>query len=205
MPPPQPIPGTRAVKRVLSLLSAFTERRPRWNLTDLSAEVGLSKATAHRMLAVLEQEGVIMRRPGTADFQLGPEMIVLGALALKAVDFRGAARPELEFLSKATGEAASLESLVGAEVLITPCHAPDCTSPADGVAGYTQRYPVKIGASFASQSLLDVVAGLGPTTRAHVEVRWPDGQRDDLGTFPAGARVLLIERQAPVVVAGADR
>ena len=106
------------MKRVLSLLSAFTERRPRWNLTDLSAEVGLSKATAHRMLAVLEQEGFIMRRPGTSDFQLGSEMIVLGALALKAVDFRGAARPELEFLSKATGEAASLESLVDAEVLI---------------------------------------------------------------------------------------
>ena len=57
------------------------------------------------------------------------------------------------------------------------------------------------GASFASQSLLDVVAGLGPATGAHVEVRWPSGQQADLGILPAGARVLLIEGQVPVVVA----
>ncbi len=118
MTAPQPIPGTRAVKRVLSLLSAFSESRPRWSLTELSAEVGLSKATAHRMLSVLEQEGFLMRQSGSADFQLGPEMIVLGTLALKAVDVRAVARPELEFLAESTGEDASLESLVGREVLI---------------------------------------------------------------------------------------
>jgi DNA-binding IclR family transcriptional regulator len=115
---PQPIPGTRAVQRALSLLRAFSEERPRWNLTDLSAEVGLSMATAHRMLSVLEQDGFVVRPSGSADFQLGPEMIVLGALALKAVDVRALARPELVFLAESTGEDAYLESLVGAEVLI---------------------------------------------------------------------------------------
>ena len=106
------------MKRVLSLLSAFSEGNPKRSLTELSAQVGLSKATAHRMLGVLEQEGFIMRQPGSADFQLGPEMIVLGTLALKAVDVRAVARPELQFLAETTGEDASLESLVGTEVLI---------------------------------------------------------------------------------------
>jgi DNA-binding IclR family transcriptional regulator len=118
MTSPQPIPGTRAVKRVLSLLSAFSESRPKWNLTELSAEVGLSKATAHRMLSVLEQEGFVVRPSGSADFRLGPELIVLGVLALKSVDVRAVARPELQFLAETTGEDASLESLVGTEVLI---------------------------------------------------------------------------------------
>ncbi len=99
----------------------------------------------------------------------------------------------------------SSRDAVGAEVLITPCHAADCASPVDGVAGYPQRHPVKIGSSFASQSLLDVVAGLGLATRAHVEVRWPDGQREDLGTLPATARVLLIQGRAPVVSGGLIR
>ena len=94
---------------------------------------------------------------------------------------------------------------VGAEVLVTPCDPTDCTAPAEGVAGYTQRHRVKIGASFASQSLLDVVAGLGPATHAHVEIRWPNGERADLGILPAGARVLLIEGRTPVVASGADR
>ena len=118
MTPPQPIPGTRAVQRVLSLLRAFSDERPSWNLTDLSAEVGLSMATAHRMLSVLEQEGFVVRPSGGTDFQLGPEMIVLGALALKAVDVRAVARPELVLLAESTGEDAYLESLVGTEVLI---------------------------------------------------------------------------------------
>jgi DNA-binding IclR family transcriptional regulator len=116
--PPSTIPGTRAVLRVLSLLQAFPEDKPRRSLTDLAAEAGLNKSTAHRMLSVLEQEGFVHRSPDSGAFQLGPEMIVLGSRALRALDIREAARPELEFLAEATGEHATLESLVGNEVLI---------------------------------------------------------------------------------------
>jgi DNA-binding IclR family transcriptional regulator len=70
------------------------------------------------MLGVLEQEGFVVRSSGSADFQLGPEMIVLGVVALKTVDVRAVARPELQFLAETTGEDAYLESLVGTEVLI---------------------------------------------------------------------------------------
>jgi DNA-binding IclR family transcriptional regulator len=115
---PGTIPGTRAVERVLSLLKAFPENRPRRSLTELAAEVGLNKSTAHRMLSVLEREGFVVRSPDSGSFQLGPEMIVLGSRALRAVDIREAARPELEALAETTGEHATLESLVGAEVLI---------------------------------------------------------------------------------------
>jgi DNA-binding IclR family transcriptional regulator len=70
------------------------------------------------MLGVLEQEGFVVRPSGSADFQLGPEMIALGVVALKAVDVRAVARPELQLLAETTGEDASLELLVGTEVLI---------------------------------------------------------------------------------------
>lgn len=115
---PVTIPGTRAVLRVLSLLQGFTEDKPRRSLTELAAETGLNKTTAHRMLTVLEQEGFVYRSPGSGSFQLGPEMIVLGSRALRAVDIREAARPELEVLAETTGEHATLESLIGNEVLI---------------------------------------------------------------------------------------
>ena len=114
----QQIPGTRAVHRVLSLLRAFSEGDSGMSLTELSTRTGLSKATAHRMLSVLEREGFVVRSDETSEFQLGPEMIVLGARALQAVDLRTVARPELRILAEATGEDASLESLVGTEVLI---------------------------------------------------------------------------------------
>jgi DNA-binding IclR family transcriptional regulator len=115
---PPTVPGTRAVQRALSLLKAFSDEEPRRSLTELAVEVGLDKATAHRMLKALELEGFVTRSPGTGDYQLGSEMIVLGTRALRAVDVREAARPELEFLADATGETASLESLAHGEVLI---------------------------------------------------------------------------------------
>jgi len=90
-----PIPGTRAVERVLSLLRAFPENGPKRSLTELAAEAGLNKSTAHRMLSVLEREGFVVRSPESGNFQLGPEMIVLGSRALRAFDVREAARPEL--------------------------------------------------------------------------------------------------------------
>lgn len=87
-------------------------------MTELSTATGLNKATAHRMLSLLEREGFVYRSPETGDFQLGSEMIVLGTRALKAVDIRAAARTELVALARETGEDATLEVLVRNEVLI---------------------------------------------------------------------------------------
>ena len=115
---PRAIPGTQAIQRVLSLLRAFPEGSPKRSLTELSTAAGLNKATAHRMLSVLEREGFVYRSSDTGEFQLGSEMIVLGARALKAMDIRAAARPELLALASSTGETSTLEILVNAEVLI---------------------------------------------------------------------------------------
>ena len=114
----QPIPGTRAIQRALSLLKTFSEEESGLSLTELSRRVDLSKATTHRMLRVLEKEGFLTRSADDGEFHLGPEIIVLGARALQNVDLRGVARPELRFLSEISGDDASLESLVGNEVLI---------------------------------------------------------------------------------------
>jgi len=115
---PDPIPGTRAVERVLSLLKSFPDSKPKRSLTELAAEAGLNVSTAHRMLSVLEREGFVVRSSESGNFQLGPEMIVLGSQALRSVDVREAARPELEALAETTGADATLETLVGSEVLI---------------------------------------------------------------------------------------
>ena len=50
-------------------------------------------------------------------YRLGPEAIALGARAIRATDLRGAARPELEALEKASHETATLEVPVGRDML----------------------------------------------------------------------------------------
>jgi DNA-binding IclR family transcriptional regulator len=112
------VPGTRALQRAMGLLRAFDDEHPRWSLSALSIKLDLSKSTVHRILTALEREGFLLRPYESTEFQLGPELIVLGSRALRAVDVRGAARPELRLLAEKTGEDVTLESLVGSEVLI---------------------------------------------------------------------------------------
>lgn len=114
---PSAYPGTQAVLRAVSLLKAFTAERPERGLAELSRERGLNKTTAFRLLSALESEGMVER---TADgaYRLGPELVALGSLALRATDLSVASRPELEALARETRETATLEVLVGRQVVI---------------------------------------------------------------------------------------
>jgi hypothetical protein len=94
--------------------------------------------------------------------------------------------------------ATTARDAVGAEVFVTPCGDDACVG-SDGVGGYPQRHALKIGESFASQSSNDVVAGLASAATAHVLLRWPDGQLQDLGRLPAGSEALVVQGRNPVV------
>lgn len=111
-------PGTQAVARAVSLLKAFSDAHPAWRLSDLARTARLHKATAHRLLAALEREGMVARDPSGELYRLGPEAIALGARAVRATDLRAVSRAELEALSAETGETATLEVLVGRDMLI---------------------------------------------------------------------------------------
>jgi len=111
-------PGTQAVARAVSLLKAFSDARPGWRLTDLARAARLHKATAHRLLAALEREGMVARDPASEHYRLGPEAIALGARAARASDLRAIVLPELQALTASSGETATLEVPVSGEMLI---------------------------------------------------------------------------------------
>jgi len=129
--PIKPYAGTQSVRRAIALLKMFSDEHPEWGLSELAREIGLNKTTAYRLLTALQSEGMVARSPLTEGWRLGPEAITLGALALRSNDLVSAARPELEALVRETGETASIEVLVGDDVLIL-----------DGVEG-----PSLVGAS----------------------------------------------------------
>ena len=114
----EPYRGTQAIARALRLLRAFSDDTPAWSLTRLATASGLSKTTTLRLLRALEQEGYVAREEDTDRYRLGPEAIALGARASRANPLRGVARPSLEELARETGETATLEILVGTDVLI---------------------------------------------------------------------------------------
>jgi DNA-binding IclR family transcriptional regulator len=123
--------GTQSVRRAIALLKVFSEQRPEWGLSELARAARLNKTTAYRLLTALQAEGMVARSPASETWRLGAEAIALGAHALRSNDLVTAARPELEALVRDTGETATLEVLVGNDIVIL-----------DGVEG-----PSLVGAS----------------------------------------------------------
>ena len=115
---PPRIAGTKAVTRALRIARTFTDAHPEWSLVALARELGLSKPTALRLLGALEREGMVVRNDATGAYRLGPAAIELGARAQRSNSLTGAARPELERLTRATGETSSIEILSGDETVI---------------------------------------------------------------------------------------
>jgi DNA-binding IclR family transcriptional regulator len=116
--PRRPYPGTRAVRRAVGLLKAFAPERPQLRLAELSQAVRLNKSTTYRLLTALESEGMVERSPDGDAYRLGPQLLLLGRGAGGTADLRQAARAELAALAQETRETATLEILVGGEVLI---------------------------------------------------------------------------------------
>ena len=110
--------GTQSVVRAISLLKLFSDAQPEWSLSDLARAAELNKTTAHRLLTALERAGMLARSRHTGAYRLGPEIIALGGRALRSNDLRSAGLAELETLAARVGEAATLEILVGDQVLI---------------------------------------------------------------------------------------
>lgn len=110
--------GTQAVTRAITLLKSFTDNKPEWRLNDLADTTGLNRSTTYRLLAALENERLIVRNPESKLYSLGPELIALGGCAMRSHDLRTIARPYVQTLAEATGEAATLEILAGSSVIV---------------------------------------------------------------------------------------
>ncbi|MCX7682088.1 MAG: IclR family transcriptional regulator [Anaerolineae bacterium] len=104
----------QTVLRALALLEAVAEGI--YDLEELSAHIGLSRSTAHRLLTTLARAGYLRHVPREG-YRLGPKLIALGFRAHAELHLPSLARPHLERLSEATRETVHLGVLSGSEVV----------------------------------------------------------------------------------------
>ncbi len=102
--------------RALALLSAFDERHRVLTLTALARRAGLPLSTAHRLLAGLTEQRLLVRRPDQA-YEIGARIWHLGLLAPQTA-LREAALPHMQDLVAATGHTAHLAVLDGTRALV---------------------------------------------------------------------------------------
>jgi DNA-binding IclR family transcriptional regulator len=100
--------GTQTAKKALLLLRLVIGADDAIGLADLARLSGINKASAHRLLGLLEDEALIQRLPHGSRYVPGASMIALSAIVLGKVDIRREARPSLARLAEAAAETVTL-------------------------------------------------------------------------------------------------
>jgi DNA-binding IclR family transcriptional regulator len=93
------------IDRAVAVLNAV-ERGAR-TLGAIRSETGFTRSTAHRLVASLEDHGLLFRVGGVG-YALGPRLLGLAGAAMRELPLRELARPALERLARSTGESAQL-------------------------------------------------------------------------------------------------
>ncbi|MER7169165.1 IclR family transcriptional regulator [Micromonospora sp. NPDC000207] len=95
-------PAIQTVQRAATILQAFSASRPRLTLTELTADLKISRATAHRYARALRAANLLRFDVATATYTLGPQILAMEAAARAALPIVTAAEPYLDRLMQAT-------------------------------------------------------------------------------------------------------
>ena len=129
----------RTIERALDVLECLREAEGPLPLTDICRRAGLSPATAHRLLAVLERRRYIYRDAHTKQYALGFQSFHIGQTrdAMQATARRS--RPALALLSGEFGVAAHFCAREGTRVVLLESSRPPAGAPGPPPPGF-ERY-----------------------------------------------------------------
>jgi IclR family transcriptional regulator, pca regulon regulatory protein len=105
----------QSLDRGLQVLRAFNRERPRCTLSDIAAQIGLSRAVARRSLLTLQHLGYVAAQG--RQFFLTPRVLELGYSYLSSLDLTELAHEAMEQLSRRVGESCSMAVLDGSEIV----------------------------------------------------------------------------------------
>ncbi|GAA4641420.1 IclR family transcriptional regulator domain-containing protein [Gordonia humi] len=113
-----PKAGNAVISRTAALLRALSDSADAGaTTTALARAVDLPRATAHRLLTSLSEEGLVDRTPDGL-WVLGPELYILGSIAAQRYDIATTAGDILRDLARSTGESAFLSARRGDETVV---------------------------------------------------------------------------------------
>ncbi|MGO9496575.1 MAG: IclR family transcriptional regulator [Solirubrobacteraceae bacterium] len=105
-----------SVARALTLLDEVARSDAGLGVNELARRIGVNASTASRLLATLEDGGLI-ERSADGPYRLGLKLVALSDRVLGQLDVRERARPWLTWLVEETGETATLSVPGGGEAI----------------------------------------------------------------------------------------
>ncbi len=134
-----------AIDRAVDVLFLFAASSGSLGVTEISNELGTSKAVVHRILTSLRERHLITIDPDSRRYSLGPAVLELAAAYRDQLDLRSLAIDEMRKLSAQTGETATISVRHGDRRVyvaqITPPREVKMTVPIGG------SFPLHAGAS----------------------------------------------------------
>jgi IclR family transcriptional regulator, KDG regulon repressor len=109
--------NVRAVERALQILNCFDDSHPERGLTEISQFVDLHKATTHRIVTTLVNNGYLERTADNLKYRLGLRLANLGFKVISRMDVRKEALPLMTELIKQWDETVDLSVFDNGEVL----------------------------------------------------------------------------------------
>jgi len=104
------------VARALAVLDEVARSDAGLGVNELARRIGVNASTASRLLATLE-EGGLVERSADGPYRLGLKLVALSDRVLGQLDVRERARPWLTWLVEETGETATLSVPGGGEAI----------------------------------------------------------------------------------------
>lgn len=135
----------QSIERAAAILRSFTEVEPELGITELSRRLGLHKSTISRIIATLQQEGLVGQNTETGKYRLGVGLVSLAGVALGRINVRGAAQPHLDELVRETQETVTVDILDGTVCLIV--EQKESPQPVRYVSWIGRRFPLHCSAS----------------------------------------------------------
>ncbi len=146
-----------SVARAIALLDVLADSEVGLGVNELARRIGVSASTASRLLATLQDAGVVDRSEG-GPYRLGLRLVALSDRVLAQLDVRARARPLLARLGADTGETATL-SVPGEGEAITVDFVP---SPSSVVSMARVGRPSVPHATATGKVMLAFVAAASP-------------------------------------------
>lgn len=137
----------QSLDRFMQILRALSmSHNTSLRLTDVAAGVGLTKATALRLLEALCEQGLVQYDPKTKVYSLGRELVFLGLSASRSFAYDRLIRPVLEDVARETGDGIFCGIRTGNHIVCTDRVFGDYPVKAD-VFPVGGRRPLGVGSS----------------------------------------------------------
>jgi len=133
------------VDRAIDVLETLRDAAGPLGVRDISRRVGISPASAHRLLSSLRVRGLVAQVPGSRTYTLGWSLLDYANAVLRSVDLPSVAAPIARSLRDRTGETVTVQVPVGCDRV--------CVFEQEGThevrrrVGVGRRVPLHAGAS----------------------------------------------------------